>query len=387
MPVISARRVTGLVYGPVNESRLRVAMTFEQCWHRVPGGTATAAIDLARELHRDPELDVVGVAAWHRTLPSAPFRPPTPVQRLPLPRHALYEAWHVFRRPRVERATGPVHVIHATGLAMPPRSAPIVLTVHDLTFLRHPEHFSRAGRRFFRQSMALARREADLILCSSLATLEDCRAAGFEPKRLRHVPLGVESVRAEATDVERVRRAYSLERPYVLWAGTIEPRKNLKGLIDAFGRLDNGVELVLVGPRGWKEDPLRLVDALPEHKRRRVRVLGYVPRTDLRPLYAGASVFCFPSLLEGFGFPVVEAMAQGTPVVTSRGTSTAEVSGNAGLLVEPLDSAEIAAALQRLLTDQALAERLRRAGPARAAEYTWERTARLVKEAYRELAT
>jgi glycosyltransferase involved in cell wall biosynthesis len=167
----------------------------------------------------------------------------------------------------------------------------------------------------------------------------------------------------------------------------MEPRKNLKGLIDAFGRLDNGVELVLVGPRGWKEDPLRLVDALPEHKRRRVRVLGFVPRTDLRPLYAGASVFCFPSLFEGFGFPVVEAMAQGTPVVTSRGTSTAEVSGNAGLLVEPLDSAEIAAALQRLLTDQALAERLRRAGPARAAEYTWERTARLVKEAYRELAT
>jgi glycosyltransferase involved in cell wall biosynthesis len=166
----------------------------------------------------------------------------------------------------------------------------------------------------------------------------------------------------------------------------MEPRKNLKGLIDAFGRLDIGVELVLVGPRGWKQDPVRLLDALPEHKRRRVRVLGFVPRTDLRPLYAGASAFCFPSLLEGFGLPVVEAMAQGTPVVTSRATSTAEVSGNAGLLVEPLDPAEIAAALQQVLTDQALAERLRRAGPARAAEYTWERTARLVKEAYRELA-
>ena len=113
-------------------------MTFEQCWHRVPGGTALAAIDLARELHLDPELDVVGVAAWHRTLPAPPFRPPPPVQRLPLPRLALYEAWHVLRRPSVERATGPVHVIHATGLAMPPSTAPIVLTVHDLQRPRLP---------------------------------------------------------------------------------------------------------------------------------------------------------------------------------------------------------------------------------------------------------
>jgi glycosyltransferase involved in cell wall biosynthesis len=370
----------------VSERPLRVAMTFEQCWHRVPGGTALAAIDLGRELHRDPELDVVGVAAWHRTLPAPPFRPPPPVRRLPLPQLTLYEAWHVLRRPSVERATGPVHVIHATGLAMPPRSAPIVLTVHDLAFLRHPEHFSRAGRRFFAQSMTLAHRDADLILCSSLATLEDCRAAGFDRKRLRHVPLGVETVRATAAEVARVRRAYALEGPYVLWVGTMEPRKNLEGLFDAFGRLDTDVELVLVGPRGWQEDPAGRLDALPERKRRHVRALGFLPHADLGPLYAGASVFCFPSLLEGFGLPVVEAMAQGTPVVTSRGTSTAEVSGDAGLLVDPRDPVEIADALGRVLADDGLAERLSHAGAAQAAEYTWERTARLVKEAYRELA-
>src|SRR5262249_50860351 len=298
---------------------------------------------------------------------------------------ALYEAWHVFRRPSVERATGPVHVIHATGLAMPPRSAPTVLTVHDLTFLHYSEYFSRAGRRFFDQSMALAHRDADLILCSSLATLEDCRAAGFEQDRLRHVPLGVETVRAGTVEVARARRAYALERPYVLWIGTMEPRKNLEGLFAAFGRLDTDVELVLVGPRGWKEDPARLLGALPEQKRRRVRALGFVPHTDLGPLYAGASVFCFPSLLEGFGLPVVEAMAQGTPVVTSRGTSTAELSGEAALLVDPLDPAAIAGALERVLVDEKLAERLSRAGPARAAEFTWKRTAQLVKEAYREL--
>jgi glycosyltransferase involved in cell wall biosynthesis len=371
----------------VSEHRLRVAMTFEQCWHRVPGGTATAAIGLARELHRDADVDVVGVAARHRTLPAPPFRPPLPVRRLPLPRPVLYESWHVLRRPRVERATGPVDVIHATALAMPPRSAPIVLTVHDLTFLHYPEHFSAAGRRFFRQSIALARREADLILCSSLATLDDCRAAGFEDDRLRHVPLGVDTVRAGPADVDRVRQAYSLDRPYVLWAGTMEPRKNLKGLVHAFGRLGGDAELVLVGPRGWKEDASRLLDALPEEKRRRVRALGFVPQANLGPLYAGASAFCFPSLLEGFGLPVVEAMAQGTPVVTSRGTSTAEVTGGAGLLVDPRDPAQIAGALERVLTDEALAGRLRSAGLARAAEHTWEQTALLVKGAYVELVS
>jgi glycosyltransferase involved in cell wall biosynthesis len=281
-----------------------------------------------------------------------------------------------------------VDVIHATGLAVPPHSAPIVFTVHDLTFLHFPEHFSRPGRRFFRQSIELARRDADLVLCSSLATLADCDAAGFETSRLRHVPLGIESEPADAAGIERVRRTHSLDRRYVLWVGTIEPRKNLTGLLDAYGRLDAGldVDLVLVGPRGWKEDVSRHVGALPERARERVRVLGFVPHADLGPLYAGASAFCYPSLLEGFGFPVGEAMAQGTPVVTSQGTATAELAADAGLLVDPRDPAAIAEALERVLTDVDLAERLRRTGPVRATEYTWARTAQLVKEAYREVA-
>jgi len=370
----------------LSDRPLRVAMTLEQCWHRVPGGTAGAAIALARELARDPHLDVVGVAAAHRRPPAPDWRPPLTVRQLPLPRLALYEAWHVLRRPRVERATGHVDVIHATGIAMPPHSAPIVFTIHDLAFLRFPEHFTRAGLRFFRRNLGLAKREADLVLCSSLATLTDCREAGFEPSRLRHVPLGVDAEVADAAEVERLRRAYALDRPYVLWTGTLEPRKNLAGLLDAYGRLDADVELVLAGPRGWKEDLERRLAALPERARGRVRLLGFVPRADLWPLYAGAAAFCFPSLLEGFGFPVLEAMAQGTPVVTSEGTSTEELAGDAALLVDPRDPTAIAAALERLLTDEELAARLRDAGPARAAEYTWARSAQLVGEAYRAVA-
>ena len=268
---------------------------------------------------------------------------------------------------------------------MPPRSAPIVLTVHDLAFVHFPEHYSRAGRRFFDRNLELGRLEADVVLCSSLATLADCRDAGFEASRLRHVPLGVDAEVADAAAVERVRATYALERPYVLWTGTLEPRKNLPGLLEAYGRLEADVDLVLVGPRGWKEDVERHIATLPEPRRERVRRLGFVPRTDLGPLYAGASAFCFPSLLEGFGFPVLEAMVQGTPVVTSAGTSTAELAGDAGLLVDPRDPAGIAAALERVLTDETLAEQLRRAGPARAAEYTWARSAQLVKDAYFEV--
>ena len=142
---------------------------------------------------------------------------------------------------------------------------------------------------------------------------------------------------------------------------------------------------MLVGPRGWNEDLERRLEDVPARARERVRALGFVPRADLAPLYAGAAAFCFPSLLEGFGFPVLEAMAQGTPVVTSEGTSTAELAEDAGLLIDPAIPQRIAAALQRVLGDEELAEKLRNAGRARAAEYTWARTARLVTDAYVEL--
>jgi glycosyltransferase involved in cell wall biosynthesis len=117
-----------------------------------------------------------------------------------------------------------------------------------------------------------------------------------------------------------------------------------------------------------------------------VRFLGFVPALDLGPLYAGASAFCFPSLLEGFGFPVLEAMAQGTPVVTSRGTSTEELADGAGVLVDPLEPASIAAGLEEILSDPGLAARLGAAGRRKAAEYTWARTADLVARAYREVS-
>ena len=364
---------------------MRVAYTLEQCWHRVPGGTAVAALELARALESRSGLELVGVAARHRNPPPERWRSPIEVRQLALPRIALYESWHYLRAPRVEAATGPIEVIHATGIVMPPRSRPVVLTVHDLAYLDYPELFTRQGLRFFRRALKLALEDASLVLCSSLATLERCRRAGFQDDRLRHVPLGVRAARARPEEIERVRRAYALPERFILWTGTVEPRKNLAGLVRAFSMLDGDASLVLVGPPGWNEDIERHLAELGTEKRDRVRLVGWVPSEDLEALYAAATVMCFPSLLEGFGFPVVEAMAQGTPVVTSLGTSTEELAGGgAGLLVDPREPEEIAAAISRVLGDSALAAQLGEAGLRRALDYTWERTAELVAGAYEE---
>ena len=363
------------------QDRLRVAMTVEQCWHRVPGGTAVAALRLADAL-RGPGIDLVGVAARHRDPPPKEWAPPMRVAHLALPRPLLYETWHRFRMPTIKSAVGSVNVIHATTLAIPPKTSPLVVTIHDLAFLTYPDYFTRRGLRFFTRGLELAIKEADVVLCSSDATRRHCLEQGFSSDRLRHVPLGVDQPRAADADVERVRNDYGLTRRYVMWTGTVEPRKNLAGLIRAFGHLDADLDLVLVGPTGWNED----LEGLVSRGGDRIKPLGFVDKAGLTALYAGALVFCYPSHMEGFGFPVLEAMAQGTPVVTSRGTSTEELAGDAAVLVDPRDPQSIAEGMRAVIEDERLSEKLAAAGRARAAEYSWERTARLVADVYREVA-
>lgn len=342
-----------------------------------------AALGMASSLKERDDVDPVGVAAAHREPAPEAWAPPIEVHHLPLPRPALYESWHRLRRPPVERATGRVDVIHATTMAMPPRSAPIVMTVHDLAFLHEPAHFTARGMRFFKRGLELAVAEADLVVCPSKATRDDCLEAGFEEARLRVIPLGVEPAQATDEEVATVRRKHKLERPYILWTGTIEPRKNLPRLLAAFRSLDTDRVLALAGPKGWNEDIEKLAEGLQD----RVHPLGFVPHADLGPLYAGADLFCFPSLLEGFGFPVLEAMAQGTPVVTSKGTSTEELAGDAGVLIDPLDASSIAQGMRSLLEDATLAKQLSEAGARRAASFSWQRTAQGLADAYREVAT
>lgn len=357
-----------------------VALTLEQCWHRVPGGTGVAGIGMARALAARSDVRVIGVAARHRNPPPAAWQPPIEVKQLPLPRILLYESWHRIRKPGVERATGRVDLIHATSIAMPPASAPVVVTIHDLAFLSDPSHFTERGLRFFKRGLELALAEATLVICPSKATMADCERHGFEPERLRFIPMGIDIQRASETEIASARRRYGVERPFIMWTGTIEPRKNLTRLLQAFESLEPTHDLVLVGPQGWNEN----LGDLIARSAGRVKTLGFVPHADLRPLYAAASVFCFPSLFEGFGLPVLEAMAQGTPVVTSRGTSTEELAVDAGVLIDPHEADSIAEGIKRVLEDETLSHDLSDAGRRRAAEYPWARTGERLVETYRE---
>lgn len=372
---------------------LRVAVTLEQCWHRVPGGTATSALRTVAAVaqgfrggDQPVRVEQVGVSARHREPPPEAFRPPIAVAQLPLPRIVLYEAWHRLRWPPVERATGPVDVVHATGVAVPPSRAPLVVTVHDLAFRHRPEHFTRHGVRFFERALELTRRHAALVLCPSEATRADCVVAGLDEDRLRVVPWGVDPpAPVGEQEAAGVLRRHGIDGPYVLWVGTIEPRKNLPVLLDAFRRVVEacpGVRLVLAGPEGWHED-------LAEHRtglEESVVMTGFVAGRDLDALYAGASVFCYPSLMEGFGMPVLEAMAHSCPVVTSRGTATEEVGGDAAVLVDPVDVEALAGALVRILTDEPFAAERREASRARAEQFPWSRTAAATVAAYEDVA-
>jgi glycosyltransferase involved in cell wall biosynthesis len=353
--------------------RVRVAFTMEHCWHEVPGGTATAINRLATAMENHDDIRLIGVAGRHRHLPPDPYTPPIPIAHLPLARPWLYETWLRWGWPKVERATGRVDVAHATTIIPCPSDAPLMVTIHDLAFLHDPTQFTGHGVRVFNDSLDVVRRRADMVLCCSQTTMDDCLTVGIGADRLRLVPWGVDSEPALPADIDRVRSKYSLPDQFVLFVGTLEPRKNLRRLAAAMTMLDTPLPLVVCGPHGWGDD--RPID------NGCTRFLGFIPAEDLAPLYAAATVFCYPSEREGFGLPVLEAMAQGTPVVTSGGTATEETAGSAAVLVDPRRVDDIARGITEALGRTAeLSER----GLARVRRRTWARAAELTAAAYRE---
>lgn len=353
---------------------IRVAYTFEQCWHRVPAGTATSAIRAAIALTDEPDIDLVGVAGTHRRLPDPTFAPPIAICALPLSGWCLYESWLRFHWPKVEMATGPVDLVHCTGVIPAASDAPMVATLHDVAWRHRPDQFTRHGVRVFEQSLREIRTRARLVLCPSAATMLDAERAGIPADRLRLVPWGVEAFPVNDVDRLAVREKHGLPSEYLLFVGTLEPRKNLRRLTQALEMSGADVPLIVAGAQGWGED---VSDCDP-----RVQFIGFVPDTDLPALYSGAAAFCYPSEREGFGMPVLEAMSYGVPVVTSRGTSTEEVAGGAAVLVDPFSVEDIARGIESALADR---RSLSAKGLRQAARHRWSETARLTVQAYREV--
>jgi glycosyltransferase involved in cell wall biosynthesis len=288
--------------------------------------------------------------------------------------------------PLLDWLTRGADVFHASVLVRhPPSRVRLTATVYDLTGFLMPELHSPANLAAEESFSRLARRAHGLIAISECTRQDAVRVLGIAPEKIRTIHPGVADSFFDppAELVEEVRARYGLRRPFVLFVGTIEPRKNVDLLLDAFEALPLSLrdqyELVVAGPLGWAE-PATVA------RLQSVRYLGYIPEPDLAPLTAAAEVFVYPSLYEGFGFPVAQAMAAGVAVITSNLSSLPEVAGNAALLVDPRSQSELRAALVRMLGSAGLRRALALAGREQARKFRWEVCAAKSLEFFRQVA-
>lgn len=364
---------------------MKAAFQADQLWFSAPGGIGTYVRELARALAAERAVDL--------TLFHCRFPEPGPVWisdfptlEVPGPIRTLYPQWDLAGRPKLPPAFDGFDVVHATNPAsVPPvrRRQALVVTVHDLAFEHHPDLFPRSWRWLYRAGVRAAVKRASAILVPTESTADDLLGRhDLDAGRVHVTPLGA-SLPTTAADPAPVLERLGIARPYVLSVGTQEPRKNLVRLLRAYRQVAPDVPhaLVLAGAEGWGNDELRL--ELDRPGPGTIVRTGHVPDRDLDALYRGADAFAYLSLYEGFGLPVVEALARGVPSVVSNTSSLPEIAGDAAVLVDPTDVGEIADALARVLTDPEAAEDLGRRGRDRAAGFTWEATARATLDAYR----
>jgi len=312
------------------------------------------------------------------------------LRTLPISDEWAARLWHRLRLPiPVETFTGPLDLFYSPNFVLPPtrRSTRTLLTVHDLSFIHYPDHFVPKLVRYLNEVVPRSLRRADHVLADSRSTRDDLvHYMGVASERITVVYCGVDprfQPMPASDEDERIRQRYGLnEHPYILTVGTLQPRKNLQRLIQAYAVLKTDAQLLLAGGPGWLyQDILEEAAQYPD----RVRVLGYVEDGHLPALYRGARVFTFPSLYEGFGIPVLEAMACGTPVVCSKASSLPEVAGDAALLVDPKDVEALSDALARALEDEALREKMIEKGLDQAGRFSWDSAARELLGVFEEM--
>jgi glycosyltransferase involved in cell wall biosynthesis len=303
-----------------------------------------------------------------RAIPAALEGIPVDVRLRFLPlAHFWRQAWSRLQRPPVERFLGPVDVLHFSDWMYPPQRAGVrATTIHDLVPLRFPEWVQRRTRRMHGAKYENAARTCDLLFCNSAFTAgEVVELLGVPAERTRVARPGVEE--RFRPDGDRA----DLGRPYLLAVATLEPRKNLDALVAAHRLLGGDVALAVAGAEGWGERP-ELAGVVQ---------LGFVDDDRLAALYRGAQAFVYPSRFEGFGMPIVEAMACGTPVVCSSHPSMDEACGEAAVRVDPDDPEAIAEGIRRALAER---EALAAGGLAHAAQFSWLETGRKILQGYAE---
>jgi glycosyltransferase involved in cell wall biosynthesis len=323
-------------------------------------------------------------------------RPEGTIKALPHYRSRLgYKPWRLaamvssYARVPFDGYYGKPQLVHATDHLLPHLRAASVFTLHDLIFEIYPEHHKRYNYTFLKLMMPRFLRGADRIIAVSQHTRADAvRLYGINEDKITVIYEGVDPRYQPGHDpraLATARARYNLPEQFILHVGTIEPRKNLASLLDAFAVLKsefNGLKLVLVGKKGWLYDSFfqKLAASGLEGE---VLFPGFVAEEDLPLVYQLATVFAFPSVYEGFGLPPLEAMACGVPVVCSNASSLPEVVGEGGLLIDPHDTTELTTALRRVLHDDSLRRELSSRGVEQAARFSWEKAARETLDVYR----
>jgi glycosyltransferase involved in cell wall biosynthesis len=306
--------------------------------------------------------------------------PHTPLVRIPVTLSA-------------ELRRNPVDVLHVQYTAPPLAPCPVVATIHDLSFEHFPETFNRRSRAQLRLTVRrTARKAAQILTLSEFSRQDIVDTYGIAPERVSVTPAAAPShfkPIEDETELRKIREIYGIERDYILSVSSIQPRKNLIRLIEAYSCL-RGLrpegklpQLVLVGKRGWLDN--ETFRAAQRHSvNNDIAFTGYVAEKDLPALYSGATCFVYPSFFEGFGLPVLEAMQCRVPVIAGNRTSIPEVVGQAGLLFDPFDTNSLVQALTLMLDNSEYRAALRIQGLERASEFSWKQTAQLTLKAYQK---
>ena len=367
---------------------MKVAFQVDQLFLNAPGGIGTYIRNLVPALtNREPSVEM---RLFHSRFDSP--EPPEPwirehhTHELRGKMRSLYVRWNVVGRPPLPAPLAGADIVHVTnhaGVAPAAARQRLVVTVHDLAFDVLPGAFPPRWRVVYRLGLRAAVRRADAIVTPSRTTAEDLLSrTAVDPSKLHVVPLAA-SLPAGKLDADDVLARLKIRGPYVLFVGTLEPRKNLVRLVRAYRRVAaEGFPhaLVLVGPLGWHHESLMRELALQGPGE--IVMTGEISADELDAVYRAADVFAYPSLYEGFGLPVLEALVRGIPTVASNTSAVPEVSGDAALGVDPRSVRSIAQAISSLVSDVGLADRMAARARAQAQRFSWDETARLTLQVY-----